>query len=196
METETSKFDKVILSVVILIGAIFIGISILSITKNSGGLQQAASVNLTTLETKKENVPINGICGLSSGKVFESSPASDLCSTGNSSVVVLDKNDIGQFYVWQCIGINGGITASCNATANINDVSGKINGECGNSDGQEISKMPDAQEEYCRTGNYAKGDCAIPIYDSKDKKWKSNCSWTCVGDNGGGDKKCTAILVK
>jgi len=196
METETSKFDKIILSVVILIGAIFIGISILSITKNSGGLQQAASVNLSTLETKKENIPVNGICGSSSGKVFESPPASDLCSTGNPSVVVLDKNDIGQFYSWQCIGINGGITASCSATANINNILEKINGECGNSNGQEVNKMPDSQEEYCKSGNYAKGDCTIPIYDSKDKKWKANCSWMCVGDNGGSDKKCTATLVK
>lgn len=196
MKVENSKFDKIVLAVVIIIGAVFIGISLLSVNKNSGYAQQAAVANLTTLKTKKPNVPVNGICGMASGKAFEHSPTVNLCSTGNPSVVIIEENNMGKFYTWQCAGINNGITASCNATANLSNTSTKINAECGSSDGQRVSSMPTLQEKYCKKGNYVKGDCTVPIYDSAKKEWASSCRWTCVGTNGGGEAKCSATLVK
>jgi hypothetical protein len=196
MKTENSKFDSAVLFTVILIGFIFIAIASLSVIKSNGLYQQSAASNFTALKTKSSNVPVNGICGTTNGKVLEKSPTGELCSTGNPSIVILENKEVGTFYVWQCIGINGGITASCSATANINSSSKKINAVCGSSNKQEINKMPTTQEEYCELGSYVKGDCESPIYDSVSKKWKSTCSWLCSGDNGGTSEKCSAVLVK
>jgi hypothetical protein len=196
MKSEKSKFDSAILFTVILIGFIFIAIASLSVAKNNGLYQQSTASNFTALKTKSFNVPVNGICGAANSKVFEKSPTGELCSTGNPSVIILENKEVGTFYNWQCIGINGGITASCSATANINSSSKKIDASCGSSNNQEINKMPAVQEEYCNTGSYVKGDCEIPIYDSVSKKWKSTCSWLCSGGNGGTSEKCSAMLVK
>ncbi|MCK9577884.1 hypothetical protein M0R01_00110 [bacterium] len=193
---EKTRFDKVILSVVVLIGAVFIGISSFSVFKNNSSMQQASTASLATLKTKKADVPVNGICGSANEKVFESSPSANLCSTGNASVVILEENDLGKFYMWQCLGINNGITASCRATANIKETSKKVDAKCGDSDGTKIASLPSSQTKYCEIGNYVKGDCSIPIYDSENKEWKSTCSWSCVGVNGGGEVKCSATLVK
>ncbi|MCK9393766.1 hypothetical protein M0Q03_03110, partial [bacterium] len=129
MKTENPKFDSIILCVVALIGFIFIGISLITVIKNNPEWQSAES-NLSLLQTKTSSVPINGICGAANGKIFENSPATELCSTGNPSVIILEEGQVGKFFVWQCIGSEGGITASCSATANINSSTTKLNGLC------------------------------------------------------------------
>ncbi|MDD5639324.1 MAG: hypothetical protein PHR47_00770 [Candidatus Pacebacteria bacterium] len=195
MKTENSKFDLVILCIVSLIGFIFIGISLMAVIKNNPEGQLAES-NLSQLQTRTSTVPINGICGASNGRVFENSPTTELCSTGNPSVIVLEDNPTGKFFVWQCIGSGGGIMASCSATANINSSTEKLDGMCGSSNKTKTKQMPTLQEEYCSAGNYVKGACETPVYDNIEKKWQSVCSWFCSGSNGGIAEKCFLTLVK
>ena len=54
----------------------------------------------------------SGVCGASAGEEHPSIPTTDLCSTGNASIVSGD----GVPYAWTCSGINGGDDASCEAT--------------------------------------------------------------------------------
>ncbi len=54
----------------------------------------------------------NGVCGTSAGEEHESIPTTDLCSIGTASIVSGD----GVPYTWTCTGLNGGTTASCEAT--------------------------------------------------------------------------------
>jgi hypothetical protein len=52
--------------------------------------------------------PIHGVCGTSNGGVFSVAPTSNLCSSGNPSVV----SGSGP-WTWYCTGTNGGGTAGC-----------------------------------------------------------------------------------
>ncbi|GMX59543.1 MAG: hypothetical protein MNSN_05440 [Minisyncoccus archaeiphilus] len=54
----------------------------------------------------------NGVCGTSAGEEHSSTPTTNLCSTGTASIVSGD----GVPYTWTCTGLNGGTTASCEAT--------------------------------------------------------------------------------
>jgi len=54
----------------------------------------------------------NGVCGTANGEEHPSIPTTNLCSTGTASEVSGD----GVPYTWSCTGINGGTTASCEAT--------------------------------------------------------------------------------
>ncbi len=54
----------------------------------------------------------NGVCGTANGEEHPSIPTTNLCSTGTASEVSGD----GVPYNWTCTGLNGGTTASCEAT--------------------------------------------------------------------------------
>jgi formylglycine-generating enzyme required for sulfatase activity len=54
----------------------------------------------------------NGACGTSAGEEHPFIPVTNLCSIGTASVVSGD----GVPYTWTCTGLNGGTTASCEAT--------------------------------------------------------------------------------
>ena len=56
--------------------------------------------------------PINGSCGSADGQTFESTPSSNLCSSGSAGTVTLSDTT----YSWDCNGINGGTDDSCTAT--------------------------------------------------------------------------------
>ncbi len=57
-------------------------------------------------------IPIDGVCGASAGIEHDVIPVSDLCTTGNASIVSGD----GVPYTWTCSGIDGGDDVSCSAT--------------------------------------------------------------------------------
>ncbi|BFT94001.1 hypothetical protein MNSC_00090 [Minisyncoccus archaeophilus] len=54
----------------------------------------------------------NGVCGTSAGEEHPFIPVTNLCSNGTASTVEGD----GVPYTWTCTGLNGGTTASCEAT--------------------------------------------------------------------------------
>ena len=58
------------------------------------------------------NIVIDGACGSSANIEHDNIPSTDLCLTGTASAVTGD----GVPYAWDCIGIDGGSDASCEAT--------------------------------------------------------------------------------
>jgi len=56
--------------------------------------------------------PIDGACGSSANIEHDTIPSTNLCLTGTASTVTGD----GVPYTWDCIGIDGGDDASCEAT--------------------------------------------------------------------------------
>jgi len=56
--------------------------------------------------------PINGACGSSANIEHDTIPSTNLCLTGTANTVTGD----GVPYTWDCIGIDGGDDASCEAT--------------------------------------------------------------------------------
>jgi hypothetical protein len=55
-------------------------------------------------------IPVNGVCGTSSGGTFAAIPAINLCSSGTAGSVIGNGP-----YNWSCAGSNGGTTANCSA---------------------------------------------------------------------------------
>jgi hypothetical protein len=57
---------------------------------------------------KKETVKIDGQCGDSNGKSFETKPKNNLCVSGTASTVYGNGP-----WLWLCNGINGGKFSFC-----------------------------------------------------------------------------------
>jgi len=60
------------------------------------------------------STPVNGSCGLANGTTVNSAPTANLCSMGTASSV----SGSGPF-TWECAGISGGTTASCQASFSV-----------------------------------------------------------------------------
>ncbi len=76
---------------------------------------QGASKDIGAFELNAANVPpptpVNGVCGSSNAKSFNSAPTTNLCSAGTPSIVTGNGP-----WAWSCMGSNGGTTANCSAT--------------------------------------------------------------------------------
>ncbi len=59
------------------------------------------------------STPVNGVCGSASGNLYSSYPSSGHCSSGSHNPT--DTNGADGTWNWQCIGADGGNTASCSA---------------------------------------------------------------------------------
>ncbi len=70
-------------------------------------------------------VPVNGVCGSASGQPATNTaqgtsmpaPTTNLCSTGTATSVISDPSG-HDGWVWTCVGIAGGTTASCGSNKN------------------------------------------------------------------------------
>ncbi|MDD4937773.1 MAG: hypothetical protein PHX34_02030 [Candidatus Shapirobacteria bacterium] len=112
--------------------------------------------NSSTVSTTK----INGACGSSK----------NTCTKGTLN----DTTDSSTYYKWQCVGSNGGTTASCTKKK-------MVNGVCGKSDRQNVTKKP-------TSGLCSSGTSTIVYYKSSSKYWY----WSCKGSNGGTTASCKA----
>ncbi|MDD4937771.1 MAG: hypothetical protein PHX34_02020 [Candidatus Shapirobacteria bacterium] len=133
-----------------------------SCTKNSqcssgycGVAGSIPGVNICKTATK-----INGACGSSK----------NTCTKGTLN----DTTDSSTYYKWQCVGSNGGTTASCTKKK-------MVNGVCGKSDRQNVTKKP-------TSGLCSSGTSTIVYYKSSSKYWY----WSCKGSNGGTTASCKA----
>ena len=124
-----------------------------------GGTNASCSANLQA---------VNGVCGSANNQAFFTAPTSNLCSVGTASAV----NGTGH-WIWTCAGSNGGNTASCSASL-------EINGACGTSNGGTFTSAPTSN--LCSTGS--------PSTVSGSGPW----SWTCQGVNGGAIASCSANI--
>jgi hypothetical protein len=99
--------------------------------------------------------PVDGVCGSSTGT----------CNVGNLSWI--DSVGSDGFYNWNCVGTNGGSTASCSSAA----APTPVDGVCGSSTGT------------CNVGNLS----WIDIVGSD-----GTYNWNCVGTNGGSTASCSS----
>ena len=58
-------------------------------------------------------VAVNGSCGTSANQTFTAAPTTNLCGTGTASTV---DSSMSSMFMWSCVGVNGGSTASCQAS--------------------------------------------------------------------------------
>ena len=111
--------------------------------------------------------PVDGKCGSSNGRTMNSSPDDNFCEIGQVSAVTSTSSG----WTWQCIGDNGGVTASCSAAR-------RINGMCGDSNGGVYAATPTTG--LCRMGTASGVAGSGP--------W----TWTCNGNSGGNTAHCSA----
>ena len=130
--------------------------------KPSTGSAESVSVSLTFITS-----PINGSCGSSNGKTFDTKPTSGLCSAGGASGV----SGSGPWN-WKCAGSNGGKTASCSAQITVAP-------NCGSSNGKTFDTKPTSG--LCSVGNASSVSGSGP--------W----SWTCV--SGARTTSCRANIT-
>jgi len=102
----------------------------------------------TPTPTPSTPIPINGVCGTTQNS----------CTAGTS----LDVSDTSSYYKWNCQGINGGTTASC-------QLEKPIDGKCG-------------------TTPYGCDKGLIKDADSTETDYK----WKCVGTDGGTTMSCSS----
>lgn len=116
--------------------------------------------------------PINGQCGISNGGTFSTPPVTGLCNQGDASAVTTNVNT----YNWTCGGLNGGTTASCQATRSV-----ITNAVCHDFGAGPFATQPATGQNGCDAGSYE---------DTSDSQylWKWNCNGSA---NGGQDVNCT-----
>ena len=88
-------------------------------TETAGNVCTLSNVTSAKSVTANFAVSVNGSCGRSSGGIFITAPATNLCAAGVASSV----SGSGPWN-WSCVGANGGITASCAAAIQTYNVSG------------------------------------------------------------------------
>ncbi|MDD4617145.1 MAG: hypothetical protein PHW76_08570, partial [Alphaproteobacteria bacterium] len=110
----------------------------------------------------------DGVCGSASGVPASTKPTSYLCSVGTASTV----SGSGP-WSWTCSGLGGGAAASCSTLTS-------IDGICGSSADTSLRSEPTSN--LCSAGMASKVSGSGP--------W----TWTCVGQNGGSDALCKALL--
>ena len=133
-----------------------------------GGSSVQCQANKTTVQN-----PINGQCGFSSGRQFPYLPNTGLCDVGVNTGVM----NVGNSWVWTCLGFAGGNSVQCNAYRTV--VQNPINGQCGSSNGQQLSYAPTTG--LCNLG------ANTPVVGTGNP-W----TWTCFGSNGGASTQCSA----
>ena len=126
------------------------------------------TINVYNLVTNfSSGAEVNGSCGTASGQASYSAPTSNLCSAGTVSAVAGNGP-----WNWTCQGVNGGTTASCSATL-------EVNGSCGAASGQGSYTAP--------TSNLCSAGKASAV--TGNGPW----TWTCQGVNGA-NANCSATL--
>lgn len=101
---------------------------------------------------------IDGRCGSSRGVATATAPQSNLCQTiGTASAVSLS----GSSWVWQCSGVNGGVSATCSAPL-------LGSAKCGLTNGTRIPRAPN--RNLCDVGQPSQ-----PVGDNI-RGWE----WTCL----------------
>ncbi|MFA5080232.1 MAG: hypothetical protein WC472_01235 [Candidatus Paceibacterota bacterium] len=120
----------------------------------SSSMQCKGNPNPTSQSCIKK---INGVCGKSNGKEFDSAPTIDLCETGTASAV----SGTGP-WTWTCKGIDGGKNDECLTSASTRC-------ECGASNGKKFKFAPttDLCDENCSSSGVLGGG-----------PW----TWTCEGE--------------
>jgi len=112
---------------------------------------------------------LDGVCGSSDGANVTSAPTTNLCSIGTASAVFGSGP-----WSWNCEGLSGGATVSC-STGDL-----PVNGDCGSSDGANLTSAP--------TTNLCSAGMASLV--SGSGPW----SWTCDGLYTGTTDFCSANL--
>jgi hypothetical protein len=115
------------------------------------------------------SLEVDGACGPANGSSLYSEPTTGLCSAGTASAVT----GTGP-WSWSCYGFNGGITASCSASL-------EVDGACGPANGSSFSSAPSTG--LCSAGTASAVTGSGP--------W----SWSCYGLNGGITASCSAQLT-
>lgn len=118
---------------------------------------------------------VDGVCNASatSGS-YGYQPASDSAS-GCTVGVYQDISDSASQWKWNCLGSNGGATASCAATIQVE------NGACVSYTGTYVSPPATNTASGCSSGSYQIGT-------TNDSKW----TWNCIGSLGGSSASCEA----
>jgi hypothetical protein len=80
--------------------------------------------------------PLNGLCGSANGAVLPAAPQAGLCNQGIASASP-SCNGSGK-WTWTCSGANGGTSASCSASLNVNSCSAYNYATQGCSPGQNV----------------------------------------------------------
>jgi hypothetical protein len=114
------------------------------------------SSNVTITVSNTITTPTNGTCG----------STQNICTLGT----LQDTTDTGASYLWNCLGLNGGTTASCSLTKPVTP-SVPTNGTCGST------------QNICTTGIFL--DTANTL---------TNYLWSCTGSNGGTTASCSALI--
>ncbi len=115
----------------------------------------------------------DGVCGAASGSVQGSAPEAGLCASGAPTAVR------GQGpWMWSCVGLGGGGSASCSA---LSKAQTRVDGLCGAAADTAFTNPPDAN--LCDSG--------VPSAVYGEGPW----TWTCSGLNGGIASTCGASKV-
>ena len=117
------------------------------------------------------NVGVNGLCGSANGTTPSTVPTTNLCTSGTASSVATGATT----YSWNCLGINGGTTASCYA----NKSSTIVNGKCGVANYVTVASAPTT--DLCTSGTPSSVTTNASTY-----------TWTCSGVSEGTDDSCEA----
>jgi len=123
--------------------------------------------------------PIDGTCGTGHDTIVYTEPTgTEACLTGDISNMVQGQNELQTetYFLWNCLGSNGGSNESCWAT-----MGNEINGTCGTANGQTLSEEPTASQ-MCSNG--FNGESLLTTLNG----W----TWSCYGFNGGSTDFCSA----
>ena len=121
---------------------------------------------------------VNGACGPSNGTSQSSAPTSGLCTSGAASAVT----GTGP-WTWNCVGSNGGSTASCSAPVSLMGV----NGVCGSANGSQPVRAPTSN--LCASGKASTVSGSGYGFGGSLPPWK----WSCLGSGGGSTAQCSAL---
>ena len=133
---------------------------------NCEALSGGHPTNTVACWTYRQKAIVNGACGSANGTQVTSAPSSNLCSAGTASAV----QGSGPWN-WLCSSQNGGSNASCSA-------SWRRAGQCGTANGVTVAAPPSSN--LCAVGTASTVGGPNPY------------TWTCQGQNGGGDASCSS----
>lgn len=157
------------------------------------------------------DVPINGACGGSHGKEFDTEPVNQFCESGSASEVA----GTGP-WTWNCVGEKGGSTQACSAQKKSepvtecsdgidNDGDGTIDfpddNDCANAnDDSELGAGEEPVNGLCGASHeqsfLVKPDTALCTNGSAtDVTGTGPWNWSCQGAYGGQNVSCIAELA-
>ncbi|MDD3288487.1 MAG: OmpA family protein, partial [Alphaproteobacteria bacterium] len=118
-------------------------------------------------------IKVDGNCGEINGSVLSSAPVAKLCSSGEATAVGGNGP-----WMWSCVGVGGGRSVSCSASA---QTTSRVDGVCGSSANAVLSEIPTVN--LCDSG--------IPSSVHGSGPW----NWTCSGMNGGTASICSNTKI-